>query len=263
MKWFKHDADASNDTRIKKLKNKFGMEGYGIYFNTLEIIARKMEDNIKDFGFIPEDWDEESLELEFGKDTNTIRTMFDYMCEIGLFKKIDGRIYNSKIQSRCDDYTSRILRNKAQNEKCPNIVRTMSDKVSLDKNRIDKIREDKIHFDIFWNAYQKKIDRPKCEKKWKNLTLAEQTAIMEYIPKYLATIKDKQFQRHPATFLNNRSWENEIDNAPKYKPNEVKYKPNGMRIYDPMNIASWSDMKITEDFGVAGLKKYRGDDFKF
>jgi hypothetical protein len=114
------------------------MEGYGIYFNTLEIIARKMEDKVEEFGFIPEEWDDESLELEFKKNTNTIRTIFDYMCEIGLFEKIDGRIYNAKIQSRCDDYTSRILRNKAQNEKCPNTVRTKSDKVSLDKNRIDK-----------------------------------------------------------------------------------------------------------------------------
>jgi len=133
----------------------------------------------------------------------------------------------------------------------------------IEGNTYKETHKQKIPFETFWETYQKKIDRPKCEKKWKNLSLAEQNAVLEYIPKYLATIKDKQFQKYPATFLNNRSWENEIDDTPKYKPNEVKYKPSGMVIYDPQNIASWSDMKIIEEFGIEGIKKYRGDDFKF
>ena len=149
MKWFKHDTDASNDTRLRKLKQKFGMEGYGVYFNLLEIIARKMEDNLDEFGFLPKDWDDESLLLEFGQTTNTLQTMFDYMCEIGLFEKKQGRLYNSKIQNRCDDYTARILRrdnynslNKPKNNKCPNSVRIKSDKVRLEENRIDKNRKE-------------------------------------------------------------------------------------------------------------------------
>jgi hypothetical protein len=145
MKWFKHDTDASNDPKIKKLKKKFGMFGYGVYFNLLEIIARKMENNISEFGYLPNDWDNESLELEFEQDANTVQTVFDYMCEIGLFEKKQGRLYNSKIQSRCDDYTARILRNKAQSEQSTNSVRTKSDKVSLEENRIDKNRIDNIN----------------------------------------------------------------------------------------------------------------------
>jgi hypothetical protein len=120
----------------------------------------------------------------------------------------------------------------------------------------------KIDFDIFWQAYGKKYDKPKCKTKWDRLKLTEQHAVLEYIPKYLSTIKDKQFQKYPATFLNNRSWENEIDDKPKYEPNLLKHNDAGMKIFDPMNIASWSDMMIIEKLGVAGLKKYRGDDFK-
>lgn len=149
MKWFKHDTDASNDPKIKKLKKKFGMVGYGVYFNLLELIARKMESNVEEFGFLPADWDDESLELEFGLDTNNVRTMFDYMCEVGLFEKKQGRLYNSKIQSRCDDYTSRLLRKEDYNakksnmsEQSPNSVRTKSDKVRLDKNRIEENRKE-------------------------------------------------------------------------------------------------------------------------
>ena len=146
MKWFKHDCDASEDSRIKKLKHKFGMEGYGVFFNTLELIGRKMENNISSFGFLPSDWDDEALEIEFGLSSDKVRTMFDYMCQIGLFEEKEGRIYNSKIVDRCDDYTSRIVRFKqfpnSKYEHSSNTVRTKSDfvrpRLDIDKNRIDK-----------------------------------------------------------------------------------------------------------------------------
>jgi hypothetical protein len=113
-----------------------------------------------------------------------------------------------------------------------------------DKIREDKIKEDnKLDFSLFWTAYGKKKDKPTCESKWGKLSLDEQTAVLDYIPKYLATIKDKQYQKYPATFLNNRSWENDIDEK-------------------EIDTSGWSDMKIIEQFGVAGLKKYRGNDFK-
>lgn len=142
MKWFKHDSDASNDPKIKKLKKRFGMVGYGVYFNLLEIIARKMEDRIEDFGFVPEDWDEDLLSIEFDIDTNTLRTMFSYMCEVGLFENKKGRLYNCKIQGRCDDYTARLLRNKPLPDESTNSVRTKSDFVPLEENRIEENRRE-------------------------------------------------------------------------------------------------------------------------
>jgi hypothetical protein len=140
MKWFKHDTDASNDPKIRKLKKKFGMAGYGIYFNLLEIVARKMEDKVEEFGYLPVDWDDESLELEFGQSMDKLVPIIDYILELQLFERRgkQNRLYNSKIQGRCDDYTARILRNKPKELESPNTVRTKSDKVPLDKNRIDK-----------------------------------------------------------------------------------------------------------------------------
>lgn len=146
MKWFKHDTDASNDPKIRKLKKKFGMVGYGVYFNLLELIARKMENDIENFGFLSDDWDDESLELEFGLEPNSVRTMFDYFCEIGLFEMRDGKLYNGKIQGRCDDYTSRMLRNgqiKPKKKESTNNVRTTTNNVPPDKIREEKIRVDK------------------------------------------------------------------------------------------------------------------------
>lgn len=68
----------------------------------------------------------------------------------------------------------------------------------------------KILFSEFWDLYNHKIgDKKGAEKKWNKLTIEEQTKIISIIPTYLKTIKDKQFQCHPDTWLNQRRWENE------------------------------------------------------
>ena len=44
MKWFKHDANASTDAKIKKLIIRHGAEGYAVYFHCLELIVSDLED---------------------------------------------------------------------------------------------------------------------------------------------------------------------------------------------------------------------------
>ena len=67
-----------------------------------------------------------------------------------------------------------------------------------------------IEFDEFWNLYDKKIAKVKCEQKWKKLKDTEREEIIKTLPKFLAAIKDKQFQPHPYTYLNQRRWEDEL-----------------------------------------------------
>lgn len=68
-----------------------------------------------------------------------------------------------------------------------------------------------IPFDIFWNAYDKKKgDKEKLTKKWHLLTDSDRTAIMGHIPKYKESQPDKQYRKDPQTFLNNKSWNDEL-----------------------------------------------------
>ena len=39
MKWFMHEGNARSDSKIEKLLIKYGVEGYGLYFYCVEIIA--------------------------------------------------------------------------------------------------------------------------------------------------------------------------------------------------------------------------------
>ena len=65
-------------------------------------------------------------------------------------------------------------------------------------------------FEDFWNLYDKKVDKPKSEKKWNLLTQKEKEDIMEYLPNYILTTSEKKYRKDPTTFLNNKSWNNEL-----------------------------------------------------
>lgn len=91
-----------------------------------------------------------------------------------------------------------------------------------DKEEVTVEKVEKISFELFWKAYDKKVgDRTKLEKKWNSLPLIEQQMAMTYIPKYILSQPDKQYRKNPETFLNNKSWNDEII-IPHDTPNNSK-----------------------------------------
>lgn len=77
--------------------------------------------------------------------------------------------------------------------------------------------EYELSFENFWRLYDKKVGKPNCEKKWYALSKSDRRAAIEYIPLYIAAQPDKQFRKNPQTFLNQKSWNDEIINR-TYKP---------------------------------------------
>lgn len=69
---------------------------------------------------------------------------------------------------------------------------------------------EEVAFDEWWNLYDKKIDKAKCQKKWQKLTDEERMACIAATPAYVASTPDIRYRRHPMTYLNNKSWENQI-----------------------------------------------------
>ena len=41
--YFSHDSNARNDQRLVKIRMKYGMEGYGIYFGIIEILREQRD----------------------------------------------------------------------------------------------------------------------------------------------------------------------------------------------------------------------------
>lgn len=75
----------------------------------------------------------------------------------------------------------------------------------------EDINIDIYPFEDFWNDYDKKRGEiEKIKSKWAKLTNQEKELIKLYIPKYKNAQPDKAFRKDPATFLNNKSWNDEI-----------------------------------------------------
>ena len=109
----------------------------------------------------------------------------------------------------------------------------------------------KIDFEVFWDDYEKKIgDREKLKKKWDSLKIEDQKQILDYIPKYKISQPDKQYRKNPETFLNNKSWKDEIIEkvAPKNftngKQQTSKFQQNAAVVN---NILSGLDFKPDSD----------------
>lgn len=71
------------------------------------------------------------------------------------------------------------------------------------------------YFSSFWSIYPRKIARPATERAAKKIQPDEWPAVMEGTKKYISYWKklntEKQYIPHPATFINNRRWEDEIE----------------------------------------------------
>jgi len=132
MKWFKHDANASIDSKLKRLRLKYGMEGYGLYWYCLECIAKNVESHNLTFEL------EEDSEL-ISADTNIhrerVQEMMAFMVDAGLFENRDGSITCLKMATRTDEYTQKLIKNI---KSVPTMSRHNPDNVRL--NRIEEKR---------------------------------------------------------------------------------------------------------------------------
>lgn len=73
-------------------------------------------------------------------------------------------------------------------------------------------------FDLFWNAYGNKKDKPAALKAWKKVDPSLHPKIMQAIPAYLADCAKTARQiRNPATWLNGECWNDEYTVPVKLK----------------------------------------------
>ena len=139
MKWFKHDSDANTDAKLKKLRHKYGITGYGLYWYCIELIAGSVSP--KNISFELEE-DAEIISLEWKLDQLKVQEMMQYMAEINLFDITENnRIRCLKLAKRLDD-------TNAKNPQIRSIIEGMdSDLLRLSPTKSEEVRPDKIRLD--------------------------------------------------------------------------------------------------------------------
>lgn len=117
-------------------------------------------------------------------------------------------------------------------------------------------------FPAFWDTYDKKIDRDKCEKLWAKLKPGDQAIILHVLPRYVAGTPDKQYRKHPKTWLTGRCWLDEslqaaADRSPGTSPgsNACIADPNDPgRFYHLHDYPNWHP---DAPFDYANISRYR------
>jgi len=76
-------------------------------------------------------------------------------------------------------------------------------------------------FDVFWESYPKKIGKPAAKRAWRAIIGIESHSgeVLAGLSRWIAHWTERQFIPYPATFLNQRRWEDEV---PKTSQEETR-----------------------------------------
>ncbi len=165
MKWFKHDANANGDAKLKRVRIKYGLEGYGLYWYCLELIAGDVS---KDKITFELEHDAEIIAHDTGLHYERVQEMMTYMVNLGLFEQDGGLITCIKMAQRIDQSmtSNPEMRRIIEGFKVNNhdAVMTQSAEPMQDKIRLEEIKKEPVKRKRFSPPIQKEVFSYMSEK---------------------------------------------------------------------------------------------------
>ena len=252
MRWFKHDSSAHRDLKLKKVKRKYGITGYGLYWYCLELIADSVDK--KNITFELED-DSEEIAHEWNLDRVTVSEIMEYMVNLGLFECSDNRITCMKMATRLDDTNSRnpqiqaIIRELEcrSSAKTSDIPEDSSEDPENSSARLDKIRLDETRLEKNSSSDSQANTSTVSAK----ITKKQQESIIELyhemLPELSTVLVNRWHGSKHATALANR-WKED----PQFRSktfwtkffNTVRQNSWWMGVPDPASQQSWKKCNL-------------------
>lgn len=97
MQWFKHDTDANQDAKLQNVLLDYGIEGYGLYWYCIELIAGSISEDNLTFQL---EHDARIIARNTGSTAQRVEEMMRYFVTLGLFEDDDGTISCMKLRTR-------------------------------------------------------------------------------------------------------------------------------------------------------------------
>ena len=137
MRWIKHDTDANQDAKLQNVMLDYGLEGYGLYWYCLELIAGKVDKENITFEL---EHDARIIARNTGSTVQKVEEMMKYFIKIELFDLNGTRITCLKMAKRLDQSmtSNPQMREIINNFKNHDGVMTESCKIRLDKIRLEE-----------------------------------------------------------------------------------------------------------------------------
>ena len=89
--------------------------------------------------------------------------------------------------------------------------------------KTEKQRKD-IAFEMFWNLYDYKKDKPNTKKTFMNLTLTQMGEAIKGVKAYIDSTPDRTYRKFPRTWLNAKGWDDDVQVDKKKTNRYVKPK---------------------------------------
>lgn len=145
MKWVKHDTDANQDAKLQNVLLDYGLEGYGLYWYCIELIAGKIDKENITFEL---EHDARVIARNTGCTAQKVEEMMKYFVASGLFENSNGVVTCLKLAKRLDksmtsnpEMRSIIAQLKNHDPIMTQSAKPMQDKTRLDKTRLDKNKD--------------------------------------------------------------------------------------------------------------------------
>ena len=138
--YFSHDADMRNDNKIKAVRRKFGIIGYGVWCMILE--------NLTDNNYFKYEYNDLNIELlagDFDIDPETLKNIIDYCLLLNLLELKEGYLYSQKMIDRFESLLNKRKRdtNPIKNELSTS--ETPQKEVIVGDNTQSKVKEIKVN----------------------------------------------------------------------------------------------------------------------
>lgn len=221
--YFSHDYNSRNDPKMMALRMKEGMEGVGIYWCVVELLY-------EEGGYaMLSDCERIAFDLRVKID-RVRRVVINYE----LFRNDGTKFWSESClrritmrNAKSDKARESALEGWNKRRADANALNSQSDGNAIKERKVKEKKEKESKgkentsvadatlsvwptFDDWWDVYQKKADRSKCEKKWKKISQGAREKMMDHTPRYVTSTPDVKYRKNPFTYLNGECWNDEI-----------------------------------------------------
>jgi cell fate (sporulation/competence/biofilm development) regulator YlbF (YheA/YmcA/DUF963 family) len=207
--YFSHDYNSRNDEKIKFLIRKHGLLGYGLFWSIIEDLYNNANALRTDYEGIAYDYRiDVSIVTSVINDFDLFVFDAEHFGSLSVQKRIDER--DSKSVKARESAHKRWTNANAMQSQCEgNAIKERKGK-EINEKKVNKVNIIDEQFEEFWDLYDYKKSRDKAEKAWKTLNQEEKALALQHAPVYAQSTPDKQFRKHPTTYLNSKSFNDEI-----------------------------------------------------
>ena len=193
---------------------EFGYEGLGLFYTILEKLA-KQEKPIKTSVL--------KMQLNVGK---KLEKCWNFMESIDIISSNNGETFNKQLLNFSEKYkikkeknlerikqwrdNQEVTENVTHYESVCNAGKEKKRKENISKVKLSKVTIVDDKFDDWWLWYDNKKNKDKAQTIWNTLTEQEKNIALQCVKDYVESTPDKQYRKHPTTYLNQKSFNDEI-----------------------------------------------------